>query len=186
MKYMKISWKYPHNHQNENWFPNLPDKTILHFGDRDITLTKAEINICIEFLKRDFQLEWSSVFVHSLFAENESIGFAIVVDIKNKILYVPPGGITTNKNYGWWWGKLQGLFEQIAAKNGYKLYVCIAASEISWFSQRVVGILRKEWYFFATPGHTHAYGIHQSTYDYDGLPALGISHEDMMHPASMY
>jgi len=181
---MKIHW----NNSSELQIPTLPKLVEVDIQWRKAILSRWEITRCVEFLRNDLWLT-GHVFTYAMYSSDGKLWFHLIINPDNKTIYIPPAALITHTSLTGWWSTLQQLFEKIAARNNYTLIACIAASEITWFSQRVVDTLRREWYYLTPPvweKWNRVYGIHQSGYLGSGFQELWIDDVDMMEPTTIW
>ena len=128
--------------------------------------------------------EWTKLY--RLKWNTGTITFHYFVDPNIRAVIVPPNAIImeeTERNNGIG-GQIQQLLEQLAHKLGYRLLVSITPESAASHNQRILNIIRKEWYYMWPPTEWRGnyVGEHQSTYTGDGIPEAGIDPEYMIKP----
>lgn len=120
---------------------------------------------------------------------DERIAFHYLVHPGMKAVIIPPGAfdIMPSKHLKKWISEeIQRFFELLANKHGYRLITGITPKTVQASNQRVVNILSSLWYYMWPPTDEHGiyYGIHQSTYHWDGIPEIWTEPEYMMPPST--
>ena len=164
---------------------HIPKTVKLIFQNTSIELSQKDTNRATEFIRQEL---WhhDEILSFKMESDDMQVGFTIMINPAKRKIYIPPWALVTNRvQYPGTGSMMQNIFEQIAARNGYDLIVCIAADNVWLFNSRVQDILNQEGYHLAPPP-THSdpyakqFGIHQSTYDGNWFPELNIPHNDML------
>ena len=175
-------------HAHENTL-HLPKRIELYFWDRKVVLSKGTLQRCVDFLREDFQSTWE-IYIHSLYSDDMRLWFHIFVHPESKTIFIPPWALNTDKDRFPGWGSLlQMILEKMAARNWYRLIVCISADRTGNFSDRVIWVLRQQGYYLTYPiwdNESRLYGIHQSSHHWDWIPELNIPSNELAPPTISY
>lgn len=187
---MDIQWKLGNSGTNDNQSELFfPKRVELYFWERRVVLSQGSLKRCVDFLREDFACTWE-IYIHCLYTDDMRLWFHIFVHPETKTIFVPPWALNTNPNtFPWWWHLLQMILEKLAARNWYRLIVCISADKIWVFSDRVIEILQMQGYYLTYPiwdAENKLYGVHQSTHVWDWIPELWIPANELVPPRITY